>query len=50
MVAAAFGREEGDLVLPLAFETPGRKRLVFTLVTDEREQSDPASIEVDVAP
>ena len=50
VVAAAFGREEGDLVLPLAFATPGRKRLVFTLLTDEREQSDPARVEVDVAP
>jgi hypothetical protein len=50
VVAAAFGREEGDLVLPLSFATPGRKRLVFTLLTDEREQSDPARVEVDVAP
>lgn len=50
MVAAAFGREAGDLVVPLAFATPGRKRLVFTLVTDEREESDPASVEVEVAP
>ena len=50
VVAAAFGREEGDLVLPLAFATPGRKRVVFTLLTDEREESDPASVDVDVAP
>ena len=50
VVAAAFGREEGDLVVPLAFATPGRKRVVFTLLTDEREESDPASVEVDVAP
>ena len=50
VVAAAFGREEGDLVLALAFATPGRKRVVFTLVTDEREESDPARVEVDVAP
>jgi hypothetical protein len=50
VVAAAFGREEGDIALALAFATPGRKRLVFTLLTDEREQSDPARVEVDVAP
>ena len=50
MVAAAFGREAGDLVVPLAFATPGRKRVVFTLLTDEREESDPASVEIEVAP
>lgn len=50
VVAAAFGREEGDLLVPLAFATPGRKRVVFTLLTDEREESDPASVDVDVAP
>lgn len=50
VVAAAFGREEGDIVLPLVFANPGRKRMVFTLRTDEREQSDPARIEIDVAP
>jgi hypothetical protein len=50
MVAAAFGREEGDLLVPLAFATPGRKRVVFTLLTDEREESDAASVEVEVAP
>jgi hypothetical protein len=50
VVAAAFGREAGDLVLPLAFATPGRKRVVFTLLTDEREESDPAIIYVEVAP
>ena len=36
--------------LPLGFATPGRRRVTFTLVTDEREESDPASIDVDVAP
>ena len=50
VVAAAFGREEGDLVVPLAFATPGRKRVVFTLLTDERVESDPANVVVDVAP
>ena len=32
VVAAAFGREGGDLVVPLAFATPGRKRVVFTQI------------------
>jgi hypothetical protein len=50
VVAAAFGREEGDLWLPLGFATPGRRRVTFTLVTDEREESDPATIDVDVGP
>jgi hypothetical protein len=50
MVGPAFGREEGDLFVPIAFATPGRKRIVFTLLTDERQQSEPASIEVEVVP
>jgi hypothetical protein len=50
VVAAAFGREEGELVVPLVFATPGRKRAVFTLRTDEREDSDRERIELDVAP
>jgi hypothetical protein len=50
VVAAAFGREAGHLTVPLDLETPGRKRVVLTLVTDEREESDPASIEIEVAP
>jgi hypothetical protein len=50
VIAAAFGREAGDLVVPVAFATPGRKRIVFTLVTDERQESEPASIGVEVAP
>ena len=50
VIAAAFGREEGELVLPLVFATPGRKRLSFTLLTDERSASDPVSVDVDVAP
>lgn len=48
VVAAAFGREAGQLTVPLAFETPGRKRVVLTLITDEREESEPASIEIEV--
>jgi hypothetical protein len=50
VIAAAFGRAEGELVLPLAFATPGRKRVAFTLLTDERNESDPVSVDVDVAP
>lgn len=50
VIAAAFGREEGELSVPLGFATPGRRRVTFTLVTDEREESDPASIDVDVGP
>jgi hypothetical protein len=48
VIAAAFGREAGELTVPLEFETPGRKRVVVTLVTDEREESEPASIEIEV--
>jgi hypothetical protein len=50
VVAAAFGREAGDLVVPVTFATPGWKRIVVILVTDEREESEPASIDVEVAP
>ena len=50
VIAAAFGRVQGELVLPLAFATPGRKRVAFTLLTDERNESDPVSVAVDVAP
>jgi predicted outer membrane protein len=50
VIAAAFGREAGELVVPLAFATPGRKRVVLTLVTDEREESEPAIAEIEVVP
>jgi hypothetical protein len=50
VIPAAFGREQGELVLPLAFATPGRKRVRFTLLTDERHAGDPVSVVVDVAP
>ena len=50
VIPAAFGREQGELVLPLAFTTPGRKRVTFTLLTNERDDGDPVSVEVDVAP
>jgi hypothetical protein len=50
VVPRAFGQETGELVVPLAFWTPGRKRIVLSLVTDEREESEPETVEVDVAP
>jgi len=50
VIATAFGREQGELVLAVAFTTPGRKRVTFTLLTDERNESDPVSVEVDVGP
>ena len=50
MVARAFGREEGELLLPLTFVTAGWKRVTLTLVTDERERSDPAVVELEVLP
>ncbi len=50
VVARAFGYETGELVLPLAFATLGWKRVTLTLVTDERELSDPAVVELEVLP
>jgi hypothetical protein len=50
VVAAAFGFEEGDLLLPIEFATPGRKRVVFSLLTDEREESDRERMYIEVAP
>ncbi len=50
VIARAFGRETGELRIPLAFQTPGRKRVTFVLVTDEREESEPVEIEVDATP
>ena len=50
VVARAFGRETGDIVVPISFSTPGWKLVRLTLVTDERETSDPASIEVEAVP
>jgi hypothetical protein len=50
VVARAFGREDGELTVPVSFGTPGRKRVTLTLVTDERELSDPAVVELEVVP
>lgn len=50
VIPAAFGHEQGELVLSLVFATPGRKRVSYTLLTDERNESDPVSVVVDVAP
>ncbi len=50
VVARAFGRETGDLTVPLSFASPGWKRVMLTLVTDEREESEPATVEVEAIP
>jgi hypothetical protein len=50
VVARAFGFESGELTVPIAFATPGLKRVTLTLLTDEREESDPAVVEVEVSP
>jgi hypothetical protein len=50
VLARAFGVEAGELGLPVVFARPGRKRIVLTLVTDERRESEPAVLEVDVRP
>jgi hypothetical protein len=50
VVTRAFGREAGELAVPLAFTTPGGKRVRVVLLTDEREASDPAEVEVEATP
>lgn len=50
VIARAFGREAGDLPVPLSFGSPGWKRVTLTLVTDEREESDPATVEIEAIP
>jgi hypothetical protein len=50
VLARAYGYRWGELVWPLAFATPGWKRVTLTLVTDERQLSDPVSVELEVAP
>jgi hypothetical protein len=50
VVGRAFGYEAGELRVPLAFASTGRKRITLTLVTDERDESDPAVVELDVVP
>ncbi len=50
VIARAFGREAGELVVPLSFQSPGRKRVALTLVTDERDESEPAIVEVEATP
>jgi hypothetical protein len=47
MVARAFGYESGELSVPVAFATPGWKRVTLRLLTDEGEDSDPAMVEVE---
>ena len=50
VVARAFGFEAGELTVPLAFATPGWKRVSLRLLTDERESSESAVVEVEVVP
>jgi hypothetical protein len=50
VTARAYGYETGDLVLSLAFATPGLKRVTLTLVTDQGESSEAAVVEVEVLP
>lgn len=50
VVARAFGFEAGELTVPLSFTTPGWKRITLTLVTDGRERSEPAVVEVEAVP
>jgi hypothetical protein len=50
VVARAFGYEAGELTIPLSFATPGWKRVTLTLVTDGRELSEAAVVEVEAIP
>jgi hypothetical protein len=50
VVARAYGYRRGELVWPVAFATSGWKRVTLTLVTDERELSDPVTVELEVTP
>jgi hypothetical protein len=50
VLARVYGRESGDLVAPLWFATPGRKRVSVSLVTESREASEPAEAEMDATP
>jgi hypothetical protein len=48
VVAQAFGHQAGELRTTVTFTVSGRRRLTFVLVTDEGDESDPRSIEVDI--
>jgi hypothetical protein len=50
VVARTYGYRRGELVWPVAFATSGWKRVTLTLVTDERELSDPVAVELEVGP
>jgi hypothetical protein len=50
VVARTYGYRRGELVWPIAFATSGWKRVTLTLVTDERELSDPVALDLEVAP
>ena len=50
VVARVYGYRQGELAWPVAFATAGWKRVTLTLVTDERELSDPVAVELEVTP
>jgi hypothetical protein len=50
VVARAFGFEAGEVTIPVSFTTPGTKRVTLTLVTDGRERSEPAMVEIEAVP
>ena len=50
VIARAFGLDAGELTVPVSFASPGWKRISLTLVTDERDEGDPAVVEVEAIP
>jgi hypothetical protein len=50
VVARAFGREAGELTVPLSFRTPGWKVVTLALVTDERVVGPSATVEIEAVP
>lgn len=50
VIARAFGLAAGELVVPLSFQTPGRKRVILTLVAEDRALGEPVSVEVEATP
>jgi hypothetical protein len=50
LVTTAYGRESGRVTWPLRFPSAGRRRIQVALITEAREASDPAAVEIDVGP
>jgi hypothetical protein len=50
VLARAFGDAQGELTAPIAFSTPGRKRVTLTLVTDEGLESDAETVDLHAVP